>query len=54
MLAELRAEIISEGVAAFVARTPSVSRSQVYAFVNEGTTPHASTIEKLEAAMRGR
>lgn len=50
-LAELRAEIIDEGVAAFVARNPDLSRSQVYAFVNEGTTPHESTIVKLEAAL---
>jgi hypothetical protein len=51
-LVELRAEIVAEGVAAFVARTPEVSRSQIYAFVNEGTTPRKSTIEKLEAALR--
>jgi hypothetical protein len=48
----LRAEILEEGVAKFVARNPDISRSQVYAFVNQGTTPHESTIEKLEAALR--
>jgi DNA-binding phage protein len=51
-LTELRAEIIAEGIPEFVARNPGMSRSQVYAFVNEGTTPHASTIEKLETALR--
>jgi hypothetical protein len=50
-LDKLRAEILDEGVAKFLARNPDVTRSQVYAFVNEGTTPHDSTIEKLEAAL---
>ncbi len=51
-LDELRGKILEQGVAKFCARNPDVTRSQVYAFVNQGTTPHESTIEKLEAALR--
>jgi DNA-binding phage protein len=47
----LRERIRAAGISS-VARTSGISRSQVKAFVNQGTTPHESTIEKLEAALR--
>jgi DNA-binding phage protein len=35
-----------------VARTARVSRSQIKAFVNQGKTPFASTIAKIDAALK--
>jgi hypothetical protein len=45
--ARIRAACISR-----IAREARVSRSVVRAFVNQGTTPHPSTIAKLEAALK--
>ncbi len=47
----LRAQIKAAGVSK-VASISGVSRSQLKAFVNQGATPRASTLAKLEAALR--
>ncbi|MGA7353804.1 MAG: hypothetical protein WBW76_00090 [Candidatus Cybelea sp.] len=47
----LRAQIRAAGVSS-VAREARVSRSVVKTFVNQGTTPHPSTIAKLEGALQ--
>jgi len=47
----LRTLIRTVGVS-FAARIAGVSRSQIKAFVNQGKTPRASTIRKLEAALQ--
>lgn len=49
----LRARIRAAGTSR-VAREDKVSRSVVKAFVNQGTTPHSSTIAELEAALVAR
>jgi K+-transporting ATPase c subunit len=36
-----------------IARISGVQRSKVQAFVNQGATPHSSTILKIEAPLRG-
>jgi hypothetical protein len=47
----LRAQIRAFGISR-VARAAGVSRSQIKAFVNQGKTPFASTIAKIEVALR--
>ena len=49
-LDELRKRVRAFGITN-VARTARVSRSVIKAFVNQGATPHPSTIAKLEAAL---
>jgi DNA-binding phage protein len=47
----LRARIKACGISR-VARAAGISRSQIKAFVNQGKTPFASTIAKIEAAFQ--
>jgi DNA-binding phage protein len=47
----LRARIKACGISR-VARAARVSRTQIKAFVNQGKTPFASTIAKIEAALK--
>jgi DNA-binding phage protein len=49
-LEQLRAKIRQIGLSV-VARESGVSRSQIKAFLNQGTTPHRSTITQLTAAV---
>jgi DNA-binding phage protein len=46
----LRARVRALGVSN-VARTSRISRSQMKAFVNQGATPQASTVARIEAAL---
>ncbi len=47
----LRAAIKAVGIS-FIARNSGISRRQIRAIVNQGATPHVSTVEKIEAALR--
>ncbi len=50
---ELRARIRAAGILV-LARRANVRRSVVKAFVNQGATPHRSTIAKIDAALKRR
>ena len=47
----MRVRVREAGISA-VARIASVSRSALKTFVNAGTTPHTSTITKIEGALQ--
>jgi len=49
-LKALRVAVRAAGIKR-VARMSGVARSKLQAFVNDGTTPHPSTILKIEAAL---
>jgi hypothetical protein len=51
-LEALRAAVVAARIKR-VARISGVPRSQLQAFVNQGTTPHPSTVAKIEAAVKG-
>ncbi len=50
-LAELRAEIREIGVKV-VAREAGAARSRIQAFINNGVTPRASTLARIDAAVK--
>ena len=50
-LEALRAAVIAAGIKR-IARISGVARSQLQAFVNQGTTPLPSTVAKIEAALQ--
>jgi DNA-binding phage protein len=52
-LEALRAAVRAAGIKR-IARISGVPRSQLQAFVNQGTTPHPSTVAKIEAAFQSR